>query len=630
MAGLGSILNTAMSGLTSVQNSIDVVSDNVANAGSVGYTRRSVLTLQQVANEQTVGAKTAGVQRTLDVLLQKQLRLETSGAAYTDIKARAHNTLDQLFGPPGGVSTLDTGFNRFKTALQGLANDPSSFTLRGQVIEDASRLTDQIRGLSNNVQELRQEAETRIGSAVNQLNGLLSNLATINNQLGGSANGLPAPALLDERDRILSEMSRYVDLRISERERGQVSVYTTGGLQLFDSGTAVKLSFDQRGASSIGPEALYNTNPALSGVGTIVSVDSNGGRVDLIANNMIRSGELAASIELRDRTLVEAQTQLDELAANMARALSDRSVTGVAATAGAATGFDVDLTGLQQGNEITITSVLTPSGTTQTYILKRVDDATQLPLPASASSNPSATIIGINFSGGVSGAIAQIQAGLGASFAVSNPAGSTLRVLDDGAANTRNVTAVNASITQTSFTSGNVEFAMFVDGGNGNALFTGSYEGGSQQVGFSQRIVVNPALATDRSRLVVYNTTPPNATQQGDATRPQALLDRLTNTNRTFSAQTGIGGLNAAYQSSVSDFVRRVVETQGAAKENATRLNDGQKTVLSVLENKFSETAGVNVDQEMAQLIQLQSAYAANARIISAAKELMDTLLRAI
>jgi flagellar hook-associated protein 1 len=626
MAGLGSILNAAMSGLNVTQAGIKVVSDNVSNAGSVGYSRRSVLAQQQVANGETVGARTAGVQRSLDLLLQKQMRLEIAGAAYTDAKANVHLSLDQMFGPPGGASALDTGYNRFQNAIQQLANDPSSYTLRGQVLESATRLTDKIRSLSENVQTLRKDAEQRIGSGVNQINELLGQLKTINLQLGGSPEGLPSPALLDERDRILSDMAKFVDLRVTEGQRGQVSVYTTGGLQLFDSGAVTKLTFDERGF--IAPESLYDTDATARGVGTITATDANGGSLDLIANDMIRSGELAAYIELRDSTLVEAQTQLDELAANLARALSDRSVTGVAATSGAANGFDIDLTGLQQGNEITINATLTPSGIAQKIILKRVDDPTQLPLPSTASSDPTATIFGINFSGGVAGAVAQIQTALGAGYAVSNPAGSTLRILDDGAAGTRDVGSVTAAITTTTLASGNIELPFFVDGGNGNAVFTGSYEGGSKLVGFSQRIVTNPAVTADRSKLVVYNLVPPNVTPQGDTARPQALLDKLTSATRTFSAQSGIGGVNAAYQGSVSDFVRRIVDTQGAASENASRLNDGQKTVLSVLESKFSESSGVNVDQELSQLIQLQAAYSANARVISAAKELMDALIR--
>ncbi len=60
---------------------------------------------------------------------------------------------------------------------------------------------------------------------------------------------------------------------------------------------------------------------------------------------------------------------------------------------------------------------------------------------------------------------------------------------------------------------------FFVDGGKGNVAFTGSYEGGSQTVGFACRIAINPALVADRSRLVVFNTSP--APPQGDATRPK-------------------------------------------------------------------------------------------------------------
>ena len=78
----------------------------------------------------------------------------------------------------------------------------------------------------------------------------------------------------------------------------------------------------------------------------------NGGDVDLIASNAIRSGEIAAYLEMRDQVLVQAQTQLDEIAAAMARALSDRTVDGTAVTSGAQSGFDVDLGSLLDGNTV--------------------------------------------------------------------------------------------------------------------------------------------------------------------------------------------------------------------------------------------------------------------------------------
>jgi flagellar hook-associated protein 1 FlgK len=70
------------------------------------------------------------------------------------------------------------------------------------------------------------------------------------------------------------------------------------------------------------------------------------------------------------------------------------------------------------------------------------------------------------------------------------------------------------------------------------------------------------------------------------------------------------------------------VETQGAAIQGAVSLNEGQQIALKSMEARFAERSGVNIDQEMASLIELQNAYAANARLISAAKEMMDLLLR--
>jgi flagellar hook-associated protein 1 FlgK len=254
----------------------------------------------------------------------------------------------------------------------------------------------------------------------------------------------------------------------------------------------------------------------------------------------------------------------------------------------------------------------------------RVDDPSQLPLPASATADPTDTVYGIDFSGGTGSVATQIQAALGAGFAVSNPGGNTLRILDDGGASTTDVTGLKANITQTTLQSGATGLPLFVDGGRGNTPFTGSFDGGSQTIGFAQRITLNPAVVADPASLVKYSAT----TLSGDQTRPQALFSGLTQANRTFSSAGGIGGASSSYTGTVGDYARRIVETQGANAQNASSLDEGQKTVLSSLQGRFAEKAGVNVDQEMAQLVQLQTAYAANARVISAVKDMMDMLLR--
>ena len=96
-----------------------------------------------------------------------------SGAAYTSTRAKALSNLDQLYGAPGSDTALDTVFNKFTSALTSLQNDPSSYSLRSQVIDSATLLARQLNTLSNGVQAQRAAAETGISTAVTKVNDLL-------------------------------------------------------------------------------------------------------------------------------------------------------------------------------------------------------------------------------------------------------------------------------------------------------------------------------------------------------------------------------------------------------------------------------------------------------------------------
>src|SRR5918998_1548287 len=130
---LTSALNAAVSGLRTTQAGMDVVASNVANAHSIGYSRRTLAPVQALNGDRTAGVRTAEVERVLDTIVQRQLRLETSGAAYTSTMARFAGELDRLFGEPGSVGALDTPLNDFTKSLQALAEDPASFAARSGV-----------------------------------------------------------------------------------------------------------------------------------------------------------------------------------------------------------------------------------------------------------------------------------------------------------------------------------------------------------------------------------------------------------------------------------------------------------------------------------------------------------------
>jgi len=621
---LTAALNAATSGLRGAQAGIDVVAQNIANADSAGYTRRRAVPVQSLAGDRTGGVRSGTIERVLDVVAQRQLRLETAGSAYASLQARYAADLDRLFGPPGGVNSLDASLNGLTQALQGLASDPSSYAARSAVLDAGTALAGRIASVADGVQALRTEAETRIGSAVARANELLTGIAAMNGKIVGTSAGARNVALLDERDRLINELSQLVDVQTIAGPNGSVSLATAAGLTLFNGATATRLEFDARG--SLAPKALYSDNGEQRGVGTITATTSHGGAIDVVAQGMIRSGEIAAALELRDTTLTQAQRQLDELAAGLSRALSDRPAPVAPASSGGFAGFTADLTGLQAGNAVTLD--YTVAGSPRRVVLVPTDGAAPDPIPPAETNDPSALIVRVPVTapidGGEASAIQTALTDAGIALSVTSPASGRLEILNSAAG--AKLTGVSAGITVTTLTGGGPQLPFFVDSGNGNRPFTGSFEGGSHLTGFAQRLAVNPALLGDRSRLVVSSTSPP--TPQGDATRPQHLLDSLTQASRTFSAASGIGGVAAPYASSVLEFGQRIVETRAANAEGAARLDEGQQVALAAVQSRYTEFSGVNIDQEMALLVSLQTAYGANARVMTAVRDMLDMLMR--
>lgn len=609
---LSTALTSALGGLRTTQAQMQVVSGNVANADTPGYNRRSAQLVETAANGSVTGVRVAGVQRALDSILQRELRTETAGSGYTGVRAKYTDRLQSLFGKPGDASSLPGVMSAFTTALQDLANDPASSTARTAVLSRAATFATTLNGVSNGIQSLRADAESAIAADVTRANELLKTIASLDQKVGLSQG--QDPSLLDQRDAQINELAKLMDVTVTTNANGTVNLSTQAGLRLYDAAGPVTLAFDGRGTLSAG--SVYSSG-ASRGVGTITATSPGGATVDVLAQGLIRSGEIAGLLELRDKTLVDAQVQVDELAAGLASAIGNKVNAGAAATAGAATGFDVDTTGIQPGNVMTVN--VTVGGVAKTYSFINV--ATGGTLPANATSNPNDVEVAIDFSNPATAATA-IATALGSAFTVSNT-GSTIRILDDGAAATSDVTAASASITLTgSLQSGSPELALFVDGANGQP-YTGTFANGSQKTGLAARLILNPAVKLDPNLLVKYTASTPS----GDTTRPSLILDRLTSTQFSFGLSNGMGG-TIAYTGTVLDLSSRVVASQGELAAAAARLDEGQKVVQSSIESRFSAVSGVSIDQELTNLVQIQNAYSANARIMSAVKEMMDLLMR--
>ena len=618
---LSQALISAISGLNTTQSNMALVSANVANAGTPGYVRKTANQVATAANGTAVSVRVANVQRELDTYVQKQLRTENAGASYATIRAQFYDQLQSIYGQPGSDTALDTVFNNFTSSLQALQSSPDDPSAQSSVVTTAQLLATQLNTMTQQIQSLRGAAELGLSDSVDQANDAMQHIADINAQLAGvNVADASATLLMDQRDNYIDKLSQLMDINVIQGSNNQVTVYTNSGVQLVGT-SASKLDFNAQG--TVSANTTWNADPSKSAVGTITLTSANGSSVDLVKTNAIHSGQIAGYLQMRDQDLVQAQNQLDALAASMASALSDQTTGGTPVTSGTQSGFDIDISGLSAGNTVTINYTDGLTHTPRTLTLMRVDDPNALPLSNAATTNPNDRVVGIDFSGGMTTVYGQIASALGSTgMSASNPSGDTLRILNDGAGNIVTVNNVSTTKTVTSLAGGAAQMSFFTDGGS---AYTGAIDGvGMQITGLAGRIAVNQGLIGDPSTLVNYTS----GVASGDSTRPDFLYKQMSSASLLYPSNTGIGTTGSPFSGSLSTFLRQVISVQGQNAEAASNLKQGQDVVQSALQQRFNDASGVNIDQEMANLLTLQNSYAANARVLSVVKDMLDTLMK--
>ncbi len=424
---LGSALATAMAGLRANQAALSITSSNVANAQTPGYVSESTNQVEVLTGDTGASVSVTGVNRQLNQYIQTQLRTETSGGAYADQMANVLTQLQTVYGTPGQAGSLETAYSNFKTAVQALSTTSGSSSSQITAVTAAQNLAQQLNATTQGIQTLRTNAEQDIGISVGQANAAMTKIAQLNTQLQGMSPTDPTAAtLMDQRDQAINQLSQLMDIRVSNTGNNQTSVYTSNGVELVGT-QASTLNFNSQG--TLNANSQWSSNPANSSAGTLTIKLANGATLDMIANNSISSGQIAADLTLRDKTLVQAQTQVDQMAASISSALSDKTTAGTAAPATLApkAGFDLDLSNVLPGNTVNLTYTDVATNTQHNVTIVRVDDPAALPL-SNVGSAPNSQVIGVNFTGGMASVVSQLNTALGgANLQFSNPSGSTLR-----------------------------------------------------------------------------------------------------------------------------------------------------------------------------------------------------------
>lgn len=304
---LSGALYNAFSGLKANARAAGLVSTNISNATTEGYGRRT-LGLVSGAAGTTGGVRINGTIRHSDPVLTGDRMLSDAHLAHADISLGFAGRIEDLVGVSGTPGSLTDRINAFENALLTASSDPSSTQRLELVANRAEALTGALNELSTEVQRARQAADDGIAAQVERLNSTLKRLDEVNdNIVAARSTGTDPASFYDERQRLLDGIAGIVPLRVVEREKGDIAIFSRGGAVLLD-GSPTEIGFDR--TQAIGP-GMTQSGGQLSGL------TMNGTPVDSSRIVLFAGGSLAAQFETRDVTAVERQAELDGIARDL-------------------------------------------------------------------------------------------------------------------------------------------------------------------------------------------------------------------------------------------------------------------------------------------------------------------------
>jgi len=237
------ILGISISGLYAAQVGIRTTQQNIANVNTEGYHRQQVLQSGRLPEGAGglyfgTGVSVDQVRRLYSQFLDADLRQAESQLAYNQGFISYANRVDNLLG--GEFTGLTGVLTKFFTSIDEVANDPTSLVARRAMLSSANTLAGRMNMLGNELYAMNATANTEITEIARNINAYIDRLAALNVNLVGGDNKA-APDLLDQRDQLVSELSKLVGVRQVTQSDGSIALFTGGGQALLVGSTTMRI-----------------------------------------------------------------------------------------------------------------------------------------------------------------------------------------------------------------------------------------------------------------------------------------------------------------------------------------------------------------------------------------------------
>ncbi len=315
-------LNNALSALHVNQRVMSVISHNIANANTEGYTRQVAELKNLEYNGIGSGVAVADVVRKVDMYLEKAIQTQTSLTGETSALYEYMERIQILMGEPGQANSLDAYTELFFNNLQNLAETPDSVSLKESAVNSGITLARQISDLAYGLENLRYEADLRISNDINQLNLELKNLDSLNAAIiRANALGNPTADIEDQQAMAIKRIAEYVDVKTYLQDNGSVHLHTGDGNVLLDESLhEVRYSRVEDPQGFIDDEQLspiYIQRLKANGTDAGAPIELASGGFSENITTKLESGEIKGLMTMRDELIPAILDQLDMFAATL-------------------------------------------------------------------------------------------------------------------------------------------------------------------------------------------------------------------------------------------------------------------------------------------------------------------------
>ncbi len=572
-----SILNIGTSALLTTQGALATTSHNISNVNTEGYNRQRVEQGTRIPDFNGgyytgTGVQIDSVQRLFDQFLADQVRLFTSQQQQLETFTSFSKQLSDLLGSES--LSLSSGMDSFFDAAQAVADDPTSIAARQVMLTEAQTLADRFNTIDTQLTAANNQINLNLDATVKDINTLAQGIADINRAIAEAAGapGVPPNDLLDQRDKLINDLSKLASVSVVEQSNGVFNVFIGSGQPLVTGNTLNRLT------------TIADPNDA-----TRLQIAYGANQVNI--SNQLNGGKLGGLLTARKDVIDVARAEIDALAAGLADTLNQQHRTGLT------------LDGNAGGNLFSVPDPLPAdwpkgaAGAIAVAVSNPRDLAVAFPVAVQTTINNQGT-------GGLT--IGAVNS--------SDPAFNAASVL------TGNVTLT--------FDASTNQYTVDYDGETNSFAYNPATDSGKRfdlnSLGFTGNLPLTIKLEgvpeTGDNFTISNNFTNGNFIATGDNRNALALAElqvaKTLDPSNTGSPTQTFGD---AYGILVANLATRT--SQAEAGQAA------QQGLLDQTRARYDAISGVNLDEEAANLIKFQQSYQAAAQIITVSNTIFDTLI---